>query len=155
MSVDSSWLLKRHPFRWLTGWHYRLVGQRACMFMQRRSSTTSTIPSSPPRKWWQLHCISALESQFRKWESLEGDERSCMEVSRVKQRDQHASGIRSRSGTLWSELNRTGVKAVSIRFCGGQHLDHITAYSQDNQPVLELCRSDPRQVLVWTDANAN
>ena len=78
-----------------------------------------------------------------------------MEVSIVQQRDQHASGIRSRSDSLWTELNRTGVRVVSIRFCGGQHLDHITAYSLDNQPVLELCRSDPRQVLAWTDVNAN
>ena len=54
-----------------------------------------------------------------------------------------------RSDSLWVELDRTGVKAVLIRICGGQHLDHITAYSADNAPVLELCRSDPRQVLVW------
>ena len=51
-----------------------------------------------------------------------------------------------RFDSLWVELDRTGVKAVLIRFCGGQHLDHITAYSSDNAPVLELCRSDPRQV---------
>ena len=51
-----------------------------------------------------------------------------------------------RPDSLWAELDRTGVKAVLIRFCGGQHLDHITAYSSDNVPVIELCRSDPRQV---------
>ena len=51
-----------------------------------------------------------------------------------------------RFDSLWVELDRTGVKAVLIRFCGGQHLDHITAYSSDNVPVIELCRSDPRQV---------
>ena len=54
--------------------------------------------------------------------------------------------IALRSDSIWAELDRTGVKAVSIRFCGGQHLDYITAYSSDNTPVLELCRSDPRQV---------
>ena len=56
------------------------------------------------------------------------------------------ANISLRSDSLWAELDRTGVKAVLIRFCGGQHLDHITAYSSDNTPVLELCRSDPRQV---------
>ena len=30
---------------------------------------------------------------------------------------------------------------------GGHHLDHITAYSEDDTPVLELCRSDPKQVV--------
>ena len=58
-----------------------------------------------------------------------------------------------RPESLWAELDSTGVKAVLIRFCGGQHLDHFTAYSADNVPVLELCRSDPRQVFVCRESN--
>ena len=53
-----------------------------------------------------------------------------------------------RSDPVWAELDETDVKAVSIRCCGGQHLDHITAFSTDNAPVLELCRSVSTQVLV-------
>ena len=58
--------------------------------------------------------------------------------------------IAHRSGTLemWTDLDGTCVKAASIRFCGGQHLDHITAYSTDGLPVLELCRrSDSQRVI--------
>ena len=54
---------------------------------------------------------------------------------------------RYRPDPLWVELDNAGVQAGSIRFCGGHHLDHITAYSADGAPVLELCRSDSRPVL--------
>ena len=58
-----------------------------------------------------------------------------------------------RSDPLWAELEITGVQVIAIRFQGGQHLDYITAYSANDVPVLELCRSDSRRVL--TELNAN
>ena len=57
----------------------------------------------------------------------------------------HAA-LHSRSDPLWAELDQTGVDAVQIRFSGGHHLSHITAYSADSTPVLELCRNDSRLV---------
>ena len=60
-----------------------------------------------------------------------------------------------RSGPLemWTDLDQTGgqLHITSVRFCGGQHLDHITAYSANNVPVLELCRrSDLQRVMAHT-----
>ena len=58
-----------------------------------------------------------------------------------------------RAGSLdmWTDLDQTCVELSSVRFCGGQHLDHITAYSADGLPVLELCRrSDTQKVMVRT-----
>ena len=58
--------------------------------------------------------------------------------------------IDRRSGPMemWTDLDRTCVKAAWIHFCGGQHLDHITAYSADNVPVLELCRRGYSQRVI-------
>ena len=48
---------------------------------------------------------------------------------------------------MWANLDET-CEVSSIHFCGGQHLDYITAYSADDVPVLELCRrSDYRMVI--------
>ena len=63
--------------------------------------------------------------------------------------------IDHRSGSLemWTDPDQTGsqLRVTSVRFCGGQHLDHITAYSADGLPVLELCRrSDAQKVMVRT-----
>ena len=54
---------------------------------------------------------------------------------------------------MWTDLDKTGaqLRITLVRFCGGQHLDHITAYSADGLPVLELCRrSDSQKVMVRT-----
>ena len=51
---------------------------------------------------------------------------------------------------MWTDVDKTGaqLRITSVRFCGGQHLDHITAYSADGLPVLELCRrSDAQKVM--------
>ena len=51
---------------------------------------------------------------------------------------------------MWVDLDETCVQLASVHFCGGQHLDHITAYSADGLPVLELCRrSDAQRVIAF------
>ena len=56
-------------------------------------------------------------------------------------------GHRSAELEMWANLDET-CEVSSIHFCGGQHLDCITAYSADDVPVLELCRrSDYRMVI--------
>ena len=72
------------------GWHYRLVGERGSMFMQRRRSTAFRIPSLLRRKWRQVRHTLALEKQFRKWESMDGDDRCCIQISRYQGGNQHA-----------------------------------------------------------------
>ena len=49
---------------------------------------------------------------------------------------------------MWTDLDEKCHAVSSVRFCGGQHLDHIIAFSADNAPVLELCRSVSTQVLI-------
>ena len=56
-------------------------------------------------------------------------------------------GHRSAELKMWANLYET-CEVSSVHFCGGQHLDYITAYSADDVPVLELCRrSDYRMVI--------
>ena len=72
------------------GWHYRLVGEYESMFMQRRRSTASRIALLLRRKWRQVRHTSALENQFQKWESMDGDDRCYMQISRYQGGNQHA-----------------------------------------------------------------
>ena len=60
------------------------------------------------------------------------------------------SALRSAALEMWEDLDEI-CEVSSIHFCGGQHLDCITAYLADHVPVLELCRrSDYQRVIPCT-----